>query len=153
MDRQVPIVRAVSSGELFSRSTAAARFRAATVGFFALGGLAVSALGIFGLLSYWSRLKSHELGIRLALGAQPRDLAKHVLWQGIKTVSAGMVVGLALCLAGGRLLQSQLYGVGSNDLPTLLSGILLIGLITLVASYSPARRAARLDPKQTLRVT
>lgn len=131
---------------LFSYRTAATL--SATLG--ALG-LLLAALGIYGVLAYSVSQRTHEIGVRMALGAQPRDVLRLVLGQGGKLVISGIVIGLAACFGITRLMSSLLFGVSATDPATFIGVSVLISVVALAASYFPARRAMRLDPMEALR--
>ncbi len=119
--------------------------------FFSLCALALACLGLYGTLSYTVARRTQEMGVRMALGAQPGDVLSLVVRQGMVLVVTGCAIGLALALALTRLIASQLYGVTSVD-PLTFIGVGLVLLTTaLLACYLPARRAARIDPMVALR--
>ena len=117
------------------------------------GGLAVllAAVGIYGVLSFSTARRTHEIGIRLALGAETRDVFLLVLRDGMVLVAAGIAIGVGAGLAGGRLLGSFLYGVTTTDPPTFLLTTLLLAAVSLAACAIPARRAMRVAPIRALR--
>jgi putative ABC transport system permease protein len=118
---------------------------------FASMALVLAAVGIYGVISYSVSLRTHEIGVRMAIGAQPRDVMIMVLRQGMGLSACGLVLGLAGSLGAGRLLRSLLYGVSATD-PVVYSGVtLLLALVALAACYQPARRAARALPLAALR--
>jgi predicted permease len=121
---------------------------AATLGIL---GLALVVVGVYGVVSYAARQRTHEIGIRMALGAQPRDIRGMVFRQGIVLVISGLVVGLVGALAASRVVGNFLVGVSAVD-PVIFAGVaLLLAVITLAACYVPARRAMRVDPMVALR--
>ena len=119
----------------------------------AFGGLAVllAALGLYGAIAYHVNLRTREIGIRMAIGAQPADVRRMVLRQGLALTAVGVGVGLALSVVVARALARLLYGVSPTDLPTYLSVSLVWLAVAATACYLPARRAARVDPAVALR--
>jgi predicted permease len=113
--------------------------------------LALAAMGVYGVMAYVVSQRTHEFGIRLALGARNRDVLRLVLRQGLMLASLGVGIGLALAVAVTRLLANFLYGVSPFDVVIFASVPLLLGLITLLACWLPARRAAKVDPMVALR--
>ena len=127
------------------------RFPAMLVGAFASLALFLTAIGIYGVLSYTVRQRTHEIGIRRAVGAGQSDILRLVIGRAALLVGAGVGLGLAGALAGGRLLSSMLFGVSPWDPATFSvvgAGLILIGLL---ASWPPARAAMRVDPMEALR--
>lgn len=127
------------------------RFNAALISLFAVIGFVLVTIGVFGLLSFMVSSRTREIGVRMALGAAPRDVVTMIVWRGIRLMLAGLVVGAALAFAVAHLLQSLLYGVRPED-PVIASiAALLLLLAGLLACYVPSRRAMRVDPMVALR--
>jgi predicted permease len=118
---------------------------------FGLLALVLAAVGIYGVVAYTTRQRTHEIGIRIALGASKADVFRQVLRQGFRLTLAGLAVGLAASLFLTRYLRGMLFGVGSVDWLTLLTVSVVLILAALAACYVPARRAASVDPMQALR--
>jgi predicted permease len=120
-------------------------------GSFGLLALVLAAVGIYGVVSYTTRQRTHEIGIRMALGAGKADVFQQVIGQGLRLTLAGLAVGLAVSLIVTRFLQGMLFGVGAADWLTFATVALVLCLVALVACFVPARRAASVDPMQALR--
>jgi predicted permease len=150
VDPAVPVrVRAME--EVFARSLAARRWGLAISGGFAAAALALAAVGLGGVVSYLVAQRTREFGLRLALGARGADVQRMVVGRGLLPVAAGLACGLAVALAGGRLLAARLYDVRPTDPATYaLVGVALLATAVL-AAWGPARRAARIEPATTLR--
>jgi putative ABC transport system permease protein len=118
---------------------------------FGLIGLALAALGIYGLVSYTVNQRTHEIGVRVALGAQRRDIFKLVIGHGLKLALLGVAAGLALSFGLTRALKALLFGVSATDPATYLGISSLLALVALAASFIPARKATRTDPLVALR--
>ena len=127
------------------------RFRSAFVGLFALVALILSSIGIYGVLAYFVRQRSHEISLRLALGAGVGGVAKLVLRRGMTLVGVGILMGLSGALAGTRVMQSWLFGIGAADPVTFIGVSLCLATVALLACIVPALRAARLDPAEVLK--
>jgi ABC-type antimicrobial peptide transport system permease subunit len=123
----------------------------ALLGGFAALALVLATVGIYSVVAYLVGQRTNELGIRLALGAHPRDVLRLVTWDGLRPVAVGLVVGLAGVFGVGRVLSSLLYGVSAVDPATLALAALTLGVVALAACVIPARRAARIDPAIALR--
>jgi len=121
------------------------------VGLFALTSLVLAALGIYGVISYLVNERTHEIGIRLALGAKRQDILQMILRQGLALAISGAAVGLVCALIVARLIASTLYGVRPTD-PLTFGGVIFLFLaVALFACYAPARRAMKVDPMVALR--
>ncbi|MGH9702423.1 MAG: FtsX-like permease family protein, partial [Candidatus Acidiferrales bacterium] len=151
VDPTLPVFGAQMLDETVSASLSERRFSMEIVALFALTALLLAGLGIYGVISYAVSERTHEIGIRVALGAQRRDILQMVLRQGLGLALSGAAIGLIGALLVSRLLAGMLYGVGPTD-PVTLAGValLLIG-VALFACYIPARRAIRVDPMVALR--
>ena len=137
--------------EIISDSLATRRFSMILLGAFATIALLLASVGICGVLSYLVGQRTHEMGIRLALGAQGRDVLRLVVRQGMALTLAGIGLGLAGALGMTRLVAGFLYGVRPTDPLTFLGVSGLLAGVALVACYIPARRAAKVDPIVALR--
>jgi putative ABC transport system permease protein len=137
--------------ELIGKSVAPRRFNMLLLGGFAFIALVMAAMGIFGVMSLAVAQRTHEIGVRMALGAQTRDVLKLVVEQGAKMAAAGVGIGLLASLALTRLLKSLLFGVSATDPVTFAAVAVLLAGVALLACYVPARRTARVDPTVALR--
>jgi putative ABC transport system permease protein len=113
--------------------------------------LVLAAVGIYSIMSYMVTQRTSEIGIRMSLGAEARDIFRLVVGQALKMVVIGLIGGIAIAIAGTRVMTSLLYGVTATDPVTFGSICVLIGVIALIASYIPAHRAARVDPLVAIR--
>ncbi len=141
----------VSMEEIISRSLAAQRFSMVLLSVFAGLALLLSCVGIYGVISYLTGQRAHEISIRMALGAQQRDVLGMVLGQGAKMALLGVGIGLAAAFALTRLMSDMLFGVSARDPLTFLAVSALLVLVALAACYLPAWRATRADPARALR--
>jgi ABC-type antimicrobial peptide transport system permease subunit len=148
---ELPVFGAQMLKDVMTASLFERRFSLEMVGLFALTALLLAGLGIYGVISYLVSERTHEIGIRLALGAQSRNILRMVLRQGLGLAIAGAAVGLICALIVSHLMAGLLYGVRPTD-PLTFAGValLLIG-VALLACYIPARRAIRVDPLVALR--
>jgi predicted permease len=121
------------------------------VGAFGLLALLLAAVGIYGVISYTTRQRSHEIGIRMALGAQQSDVFRLVLGQGLRMIVSGLAIGLLVSFALTRFMRNILFGVGATDAVTFAAVAILLSVVALLACYIPARRAMRVDPMVALR--
>jgi putative ABC transport system permease protein len=151
MDRSVPVSQVQTMDEVVAQSTAAPRFYLLLLAAFAAVAVVLAAVGIYGVMSYTVSRRTNEIGIRMALGANPRDVRRLIVGQGMAVAVGGAVVGLAGALGLTRLMSSLLYGVGASDPATFVAVSLFLGAVALAATYLPARRATRIDPLSALR--
>jgi predicted permease len=136
---------------LVSKSVARPRFYTTVLAIFGTSALALAGVGLFGVLSFTVVQRSREIGVRLALGADRAQVIRMVLASAVKLVGIGLVLGIAGALISGKVLESQLFGIGRADTLTLVSVAALLLLTALAAGYLPARRASSLDPGVVLR--
>jgi putative ABC transport system permease protein len=151
VDPDQPVADIQTVDQLVATSLAQPRFVMLLFGVFSVTALALSIIGIYGVLSYWVAQRRYELGIRLALGAQRADILGIVVRRGLALAIAGIVVGLMAALLLTRLLASMLYETGTLDLTTFAAAPVVFLGIALLASYLPARRATKVDPVEALR--
>jgi putative ABC transport system permease protein len=148
-DQPIDVIETMNDA-LF-RTLAPRRLSLVLVGSFAALALVLSAIGIFGMIAYAVSQRAHEFGVRMALGAERRDIVWLVLDEGFKIVTTGVVAGIVASFALTRFMRSMLYGVGPNDPLTFALVAALFALVALAACYLPARRATHVDPMVALR--
>jgi predicted permease len=152
---QVDPTQAVTAVQTMQQYVATAlarpRLYAWLLGSFAGLALLLAAVGLYGLMAYTVSGRTHEIGIRMALGARPAEVVSSVLMQGMRLTLAGLAVGVTGAIALVRLLASLLYGVGANDFANYAAVAALLAVVALIAVYVPARRASRVDPMVSLR--
>ena len=151
VDVDQPVTSIQTVDELMNSSRAQPRFTMLLLAVFSLAALALAVIGIYGVLAYSVAQRRHEMAIRLALGAERRDILRLVVRQGLVLAIAGVAVGLIAALLMTRLMCSMLYDVGTRDLTTFVLAPLVFLVVALLASYLPARRATKLNPIEALR--
>ena len=151
LDRSLPVRNLQSMEQLLSDNLAPRYCTSLLLSLFALMALISAAVGVFGVLSYQVRQRTHEIGIRMALGARPRQIITLIVRRGIILALIGLAAGLAVSLALARLISGLLYGVSAFDMINLLTVSLVLVGTTVLASYLPARRATKVEPVAALR--
>jgi ABC-type antimicrobial peptide transport system permease subunit len=136
---------------VLDRSVEQPRFRTLLLSAFAMVALVLAATGVYGLISYTVVQRTREIGIRIALGAQPRQVMIPVLREAVVLAAAGIAIGLLAALASGRVLRGFLFAVQPTDPLTLVSVAFVLLTVALAASYLPSRRTLRVDPVSSLR--
>jgi putative ABC transport system permease protein len=150
-DPQLPATQVQTMDQIILRSTAQANFALFLLGVFAAIGLSLAALGIYGVLSYGVEQRNHEIGVRMALGAQLGDVLRTVVGPGMILVLMGIGMGIIGALGLTRFLSSLLYGVKPTDPLTFVIVSIVLCFVALAACYIPARRATKVDPMVALR--
>ena len=151
VDSVVPLFNMRTQTEQIDRLLAQERLVARLSAFFGILALALACVGLYGLLSYEVLRRTREIGIRVALGAQPRDVLRLVVGQSILLAVVGATVGIGVALGVTRYLKSMLYDIQANDPATMIGAAVLLALVALAACYVPARRAMKVEPMEALR--
>jgi putative ABC transport system permease protein len=138
--------------EMVGYSTARQRFYAVLLGIFAVVAGVLAAIGIYGVLAYSVVQRTQEIGVRMALGAERRQVMTLILRRGVVVAVTGIVIGLAGAFAGAQYMQSMLFGVEPRDPATFVTVAIAFALVAAAAAYLPARRATKVDPMVALRV-
>ncbi|MCH6552899.1 MAG: FtsX-like permease family protein [Acidobacteria bacterium] len=151
IDPLMPVTNIRPMEQILAHDSGSQRFNAILLALFSLLAVVLAAVGIYGVISYSVSQRTHEIGIRMALGAQPRDIFRLVVGQGMVLTLIGVAVGLVGAFALTRFLSSLLFGVSTTDPATFAGVALLLAAVALLACYFPARRATRVDPLVALR--
>jgi putative ABC transport system permease protein len=151
VDRAVPVTQVQAMDDVITGATARPRFTLVLLATFAGVALVLAAVGIYGVISYAVSRRTHEIGVRIALGASPLTVVRLVVGQGMRVVAIGVAAGVIGALAVTRLMANLVYGVTVTDPLTYAGVALLLTVVALVASYIPARRATRIDPLVAMR--
>jgi putative ABC transport system permease protein len=152
VDKTLPVARVRTMAEIVSESVGQPRFYALLLSLFAVVSLVLAAVGIYGVVSYSVSQRTHEIGIRMALGARRMDVLRMVLREGLLLASLGILAGVLLSMGLSRFLASLLFGVGATDPATFVAVCAALAAVALLSSYLPARRATRADPMAVLRL-
>jgi hypothetical protein len=151
LDPHLPVFGAMPLTEHLRLPLFPARVAGAALGSFGVLSVVLAAIGLFGVMAHRVRQRTHEIGLRMALGAARRDVVRMLLGQSMATVAAGVAVGLAGAYALTRLMTGLIFGVSATDPLTFAGVAMLLVSVALAASYLPARRATRVDPLIALR--
>ena len=151
VDKEQSVANVRTLEEVISDSVAPRRLSAVLLGLFAAVALMLSAVGIYGVLSYLVTQRKHEIGVRMALGADRNDVLKLIVGHGLRLTLLGAVIGVFVSLVLTRFLESMLFGVGQTDPATFVVVFLLLVGVSLLACFLPAHRAAKVDPMVALR--
>ena len=150
-DKDLPVSNMKLMDELISNSTAQPRFYVILLTVFAALALILAAVGVYGVMAYSVTLRTRDIGIRMAVGAQPMDIFKHVIGHALMLASIGLVIGLVLAGTSTLVMKSLLFGISPADPLTLIVTALILLAVALLASYLPARKATKVDPMVALR--
>jgi putative ABC transport system permease protein len=152
VDKDQPVSNIETMERLMAKSVAPRRFNLLLLGVFALVGLALAGVGLYGVTSYTVTQRTHEIGVRMALGAQRGDVLRLVIGEGMKLALIGALLGLGGALALTRLMKTLLFGVRATDPLTFIAIAAALIVVALLACWIPARRGASMDPLVSLRV-
>jgi len=150
-DPTLPIVRLEPLEAVVSRASVPRRFSMLLLGFFSVIAVVLAVGGVYAMVAYAVNQRTRELAVRVALGAQPREVVRTVLARGLAAVAAGLVVGVVLAFGLGRAISALLYGVSAHDPTMYVAAPVLLGLVALASALAPAIRASRVDPIAALR--
>jgi ABC-type antimicrobial peptide transport system permease subunit len=151
VDGQLPVAKVRTMEQVMSQSLAQQNFNMLLLTIFGVIALCLAAVGIYGLMSYTVEQSTHDIGLRLALGADRRDILSMVVGRGMRLSLLGLTVGVLVALGATRVLARFLFGVRASDPGTYAAVVVALGAIALLACYLPARRAMSVDPIIALR--
>ncbi|HYP29575.1 MAG TPA: ABC transporter permease [Blastocatellia bacterium] len=151
IDKDLPVARVMAMDRIVYNSTAEKRFSMLLLNIFAGIAMIMAAVGLYGVMSYSVTQRTHEIGIRMALGARQSDIVRLIVGQGMLLVSIGVAIGIVMALVVTRFMQSMLFGLSATDPMTFVVVPLALSAIALAATYVPARKATRVDPMIALR--
>ena len=153
IDGRAPVFDVRTMRETTQMATIFAVMQSTFAGILAAIALVLATTGIYGVVAYRTAFRTHEIGIRIALGASPGDVQRLVLWQGLSLTAIGLSLGLALSFSLAHFIAAWLYGVGANDPLTVIVVVVLLAAMSVLACYFPARRATRVDPVAAMRAS
>ena len=151
IDPDQPVSNVMTMNTNLSGVLVTERFSAVLMAALAASGLLLASIGLYGVMAYSVNQRTSEIGVRVALGAQPRHVFQLIMGHGMKLTLLGVTIGLLAAWSATRLLVSLLFGLGASDATTFSAISLLLGIIGILACYLPARSAMRLDPVEALR--
>jgi putative ABC transport system permease protein len=151
LDRDLPLAHLQTMEDVIRDRMFQSRVYGSMFGIFALAALLLASIGLYGVMSYAVAQRTHEMGVRMALGARARDVVSLVMRGGARLIAAGLLIGVPAAFGLARLLEGLLYGVSASDPATFIAIPVALTIVAFVASYVPARRATRVDPNVALR--
>jgi putative ABC transport system permease protein len=151
MDPQLPVAQVRTLDDVVAQSLSTPRLATTLLGLFGVLALTLSAIGVYGVMSYGVARRTNEIGIRMALGARASDVTRLVVGQGMRPAILGLILGVVVALSGAKLMRGLLFGVSENDPASLVAAVGVLGGVALLATMIPARRVARVDPVSALR--
>jgi len=151
LDTSLAALRPRTMDDVISDAMRDTSLQTLLLGIFAGMAVLLAAVGLYGVMACLVAQRTHEMGIRIALGASRNDVMRHVLKHGSRLTAAGVAIGIAAALALTRLIRALLFGVSANDSPTFAAVAIFLAVVALAACYIPARRATRVDPITALR--
>jgi ABC-type antimicrobial peptide transport system permease subunit len=151
VDSRVPVFSLQSMESAWAAFNTPLRLMTTLLELFAIGSLVLASLGLYAVAAFYTAKRTREFGIRMALGASPRQTLSRVLKEGLLLTAIGVAIGIALSAAAGRAFGSLLFGVAATDKATYAAVLAVLASVSLLACYLPARRAARTDPTRALR--
>jgi len=153
VDPLLPLAGVQTFEEAIGRSLAVPRFNTWLLGLLGFAGLVLAVVGVYGVISYFVTQRSHEIGVRVALGASSSSVQRLIVRQGLALAAVGISIGTPLALLASQLLRSFVFGISEHDPLTYAGVAVVLAAVALAASYVPARRATRIDPLEALRST
>jgi putative ABC transport system permease protein len=151
LDREVPVYSVMTMEDRVASSVGSQKFYAMLIAIFAGVALLLSAVGLYGVIAFAVSQRTHELGVRVALGATSERISSMVIREGVALTAIGVVLGVLGAIVAGRVMSTLLFDVKEHDPLTLISVVLTLGVVAVIASWLPARRASRVDPLVAMR--